>query len=235
MKIHLAFLLLVWLAPLLPARAEETNAPTPREIFSAALLRIAEVIEPTPGTAPQTFSASVIITEAGGLPKNLVGQKARLAFQAPDRLLLSTTIEEKPFALGRDGQELWVHTPAKKFGVVGTPGRPLFFTAPEKKDLSELPPFKLPILKEQLLLVPVLAKIKLHPPETIDGVRCQVISGAPPPEAVKAFRLLPFSIGVAIRETDHLPARIKFNSGRGLSLRVQLSDVKLTEAWPAAR
>ncbi len=142
MKIHLAFLLLVWLAPLLPARAEETNAPTPREIFSAALLKIAEVIEPPPGTAPQTFSASVIITEAGGLPKNLVGQKARLAFQAPDRLLLSTTIEEKPFALGRDGQELWVHTPAKKFGVVGTPGRPLFFHRAGKKGPERTAPLQ---------------------------------------------------------------------------------------------
>lgn len=235
MKICLALLLILCLTLLSPARAGETNAPTPREILSAALVKLAGVVEPQPGAAPQTFSASVIITHAEGLPKALVGQKARLAFQAPDRLQLSAKVEDKPLIVGRDGQELWVYAPEKKFGVVGLPGLPRFSTAPEKKDKTELEPIKLPILKEQLLLVPLLAKITMLPPETNDGVRCVVISGAPPPEAVKTFRLLPFTIAVAIRETDSLPARIEFNSGRGLNLRAQLSDVKLTEPWPAGK
>ena len=233
MKIRL--LLLLWLAPLLFARAEETNAPTPREIFSTALLKIVNLIEPLPGTAPQTFSATVSITQAEGLPKSLIGHPARLAFQAPDRLQISAEIDEKPVALGRDGQECWVHTPGKKFGVIGSPGRPRFSTAPEKKDTTELAPFKLPVHKEQLLIMPVLAKIEMLPPETIDGIRCQVISGTPQPDAVKAFHLLPFSIRAAIRETDGLPARIDFDNGKGMKLRVQLSDLKLAEPWPAAK
>ena len=111
MKIR--FFLLLWLAPLLLTAAEETNAPNPREIFSSALLKIANVIEPLPGATSQTFSATVTITEAEGLPKALVGPKGRLAYQAPDRLLLSAIVDEKPYALGRDGQELWVRKGGK--------------------------------------------------------------------------------------------------------------------------
>src|SRR5688572_2938321 len=124
--------------------ASEATSKSPAEIFAAAIMKMASVIEPAPGEMPQTFSVKLEVVKAEGLPKELAVNDATLAFQAPDRLLLSVYASDKLYAAARDQQEVWVYARAKKFGVLGKSGVPRFATAPDKKDTTKLGPIKIP-------------------------------------------------------------------------------------------
>src|SRR5215471_4224540 len=134
------------------ARPTETNAPA--RLFADALVRVVRLVEPTNSESPRTLVTSLKVVKADGLPKELVGQSFDLAFQAPDHLRLSAQWQGQKFIVGRDQQEVWVHEPDKKFGLVGAPEAPLFSTAPERKDNTTLGPIKLPLPAEQILLLP---------------------------------------------------------------------------------
>ena len=116
--------------------AAETPAKTPAQLFSAAFNKLADIVDPPNGATPQTFSATLKVVKAEGWPKSVAGQTASFAYQAPDRLMVNATVDGKTYALGRNQQQLWIHAPAKKFGVVGVPGVPRFASAPDKKDTT---------------------------------------------------------------------------------------------------
>src|SRR5689334_1242666 len=88
------------------ARGEETLAKSPTELLSGAIQRIVTLVEPVPGTDAATFSTRLHFLKAEGLPKDLMGQNAELALQAPDRLSLTAHYKNKTYAAGRNGQEL---------------------------------------------------------------------------------------------------------------------------------
>ena len=142
---------LLLLTPLFLVRAEDT-AKAPTELFAAALQKIAGIVEPATDAEPQTFTTRLELVKAEGLPKDLAGHFATLAFQAPDRLLVSAEHKGKTYSAGRDQQEVWAFVPSKNFGVIGKPGRTRFATAPGKKDKTMLDPLKLPLPREQVAL-----------------------------------------------------------------------------------
>jgi isopenicillin-N N-acyltransferase-like protein len=224
---------LLLLAPAAWLPAEETQSPT--EILTVTLQKIVAVIEPPPGAAPQTFSARLEIIKSEGLPKPLAGKSAELGYQAPDRLSLSAKVGEKTYAIGRDGQQLWLYVPQQHFGVLGKSGVPRFSSAPDKKDATKLPGFKIPIHKEQLALLPLLMNVEALPADTLDQVRCHVLQVTPKPEAKEALKLPAGQIKLWVRETDYLPARIGYSDGKGLHVEVQWHDAKLGEPWPAEK
>src|SRR5206468_6524921 len=86
------------------ARAQEAPVKTPVELFAGGLQRIVSVFD-MPEGAPQTFSTRLEFVKAQGLPKELHGQSATLAVQAPDRLTPSAQVKGKACSLGRDGQD----------------------------------------------------------------------------------------------------------------------------------
>jgi hypothetical protein len=158
-----------------------------------------------------------------------------LAFQAPDRLRLSAAVGEKRYALGRDQQRLWIHAPAKQFGVVGASGLALFSASPDKKDSTKLSPFSLPLNREQLALLPLLMDVQQGPAETLGETACHVLVVTPKPEAVAAFSLPTGQLKLWIRTTDDLPAQIAYADGKKLDAVVRLHDLALGEPWPAER
>ncbi|MBI2927258.1 MAG: hypothetical protein HYY24_16310 [Verrucomicrobia bacterium] len=226
---------LLILATVLRLAAQDTPAKTPLEVLTAALTNLVNVIEPVPGTPPQTFSATVKVLKADGLAKELVGRSARLAFQAPDHLLLSLDLDKASYTLGRDGQQLWIHAPAKKFGVIGQPGLPRFASAPDKLDDARLGPVKLPLPRAQVLVLPMLMKVDALPSEEVGGVRCRVVKAVPQPPAIEAFKLPNAELTLWVRETDFLPARIGYFDGKKANVVLELQNVKLAEAWPTEK
>ena len=221
----------IGLVPFSRAFAEVAPARTPAEIFSAALGKIANIIDPAPGTETRTFSTTLEITKADGLPKEAAGQRATLAYQAPDRLALSAEVSGRRFSIGRDGQEIWIHAAGKNFGVLGKAGVPRFATAPEKLDTTTLEKFSLP--KEQLALLPFLVNVEAQPDETIDRVLCRVVSITPKSGAVSLLKIPDGTIRLWVRDSDSLPARIGFSDGKGINVEVRLRDTKLSEPWTA--
>src|SRR5256885_1343001 len=99
-RLHLILLFLVCVAVRVAA---EEEAPTPAARFGRALQQWLAVIEPAEGTPPKTFSSRVEVLKAEGLPKELMGRSASLAFQAPDRLTLAAEYKGNSYSLGRNG------------------------------------------------------------------------------------------------------------------------------------
>ena len=145
--------------------------------------------------------------------------------------MISAEYKGKAYALGRDQQEAWVHVANKKFGVVGKPGQSRFATAPEKKDTTKLGPFRLPLPKEQLAILPLLMKIEALPEETVGQSKCHVLSVIPKPEAVDALKIPNGTLKLWLRASDNLPVRIGYADGRKLNLAVQLHDIKSDKPW----
>ncbi|MFM8470104.1 MAG: hypothetical protein ACKODH_09065, partial [Limisphaerales bacterium] len=116
----------------LHASAQETPKPTPAALFGEALLKLAALVEPTADAPAQTVSATLKISRADGLPKDLLGRELDFAWQAPNRLRLSAELNGDRSTAGRDGESLWIHAPGKKFGRVGQPGPPRVASAPDQ-------------------------------------------------------------------------------------------------------
>ncbi|HEY2951309.1 MAG TPA: C45 family peptidase [Verrucomicrobiae bacterium] len=232
-KSRLNLLWLLLLSAALVCRAQEASTKTPTEILAATLARIAAIIEPASDTEAQTFSARLEILKADGLPKQVAGQSATLAYQAPDHLVLSAEVGGKHYAMGRDQKTIWIHVPDKNFGIIGSPDVARFSTAPEKLDNTRLAPIKLPVPREQLALLALLMKVEALPAETIDEVRCQVLKAEAKPEAVQAISSIPTGqFTFWVRENDSLPARVAYSDGKKLNVEVQLHDLKFSEPWP---
>jgi hypothetical protein len=226
---------LIVFTPVFLVGAGDEQTRTPSELFKAVLQKTASLVEPSQGSEPQTFSARFEIVKAEGLPKQLAGRSALLAVQAPDRLMLSAEYKDKTYAAGRDQQEIWFHVPDKKFGVVGRSHQSRFTSAPEKKDSTKLGPLKLPLSREQIALLPLLMKVEAQPKETVENVRCHVLSVTPKPEAIEALRIPDGTLRLWTRESDDLPIRLRYEDGKGIHVEVQLRDPKLSAPWPAER
>ncbi len=214
-------------------RAQNTAAPNASELLAKAVLQAAAIVEPAPGTPARTFSATVNIARSS--QASLAGRSAQLAFQAPDRLRLATTIERRSLSFGRDGDQLWILAPQKKFGVLGSPEVPRFSTRPDSIDATPLGKVKLPMPREQLVLLPLLLQAELAPTETVDGARCHVLRLTPQPQASEALKLGDARLGLWLREADLLPVRLTYDDGRGFELELHLKDVTLGDPWPAEK
>lgn len=219
------------------ASAQEPDAThrSPLELATGFLAKVAGVVEPLPGTPPSTFTATVRIVRAQGLVDGAAGETADLAFQAPDRFRLAARIERRPLILGRLENQLWIQAPEQKFSLVGAAGLPRFSTAPERKDETQLDPVKLPLPREQLLLLPLLFQLESLPEEQIGGIRCSGLKATPQPMAAVALKLPKGEIRLWIRATDGLPARIGWNDGNGMDLLVELERPALSEPWARER
>src|SRR5205807_7766046 len=128
--------------------------PSADRVLSEALSKWAKVIEPAADQPVRAFTAKVKVIKADGLPKELLGVVADVAYQAPDRLRVSTAVSGHAFTICRDGQQVWIHEPSKKFAVLGKPGEPLFRSHPDEKDETQLAPFTLSQFKQLLPVVP---------------------------------------------------------------------------------
>ncbi len=217
------------------AKPQQPEASTPVALFTAAINKIVNVIEPAPGAAAQSFTGKLKLTKADGVPAELLNHEIEVMFQAPDHLRLAGEIKGANVALGRVGQELWIHVPSKKFGVIGQPGLPRFATAPDKKDDTKLGPITLPLPRDQMALLPLLCKVEARADEKIGGVKCHVLVASPQPQAIEALKIPNMQLTFWLRESDLLPARIGFNDGKKLDVVLDIHDAKLGEPLPAGK
>ncbi|HRZ93903.1 MAG TPA: C45 family autoproteolytic acyltransferase/hydrolase, partial [Candidatus Paceibacterota bacterium] len=135
--------------------------------------------------------------------------------------------------MGRAGQQLWCYAPRKAFGIVGSADVPRFATRPDSVDRSPLPPFMLPVPREQLILLPLLMQLDALPSETVDGARCFGMRGRPQPQAIEALKIPDGELRIWVRESDYLPARLDLRDGRGRRLALEFRGIELAESRPA--
>jgi hypothetical protein len=218
---------------IVPAQTADTNSPL--GLFQSVLMRVVTAVSPPSSETPRTFTATLKVLKAEGLPNELVGREAPVAFQAPDRLRLAVTWDGQDFLLGRDQQEIWVHAPAKHFGLIGSTNVPLFATPPEVKEAAALRPLKLPIPSEQLMLLPLLLDLQALPNETVAGVSCRVLRATPKEEAVTALKIPRGTLSLWIRTNDYLPLRLGWHQANGVEALIELREPGFVDAWSAEK
>ncbi len=216
-----------------PAQATPTNSPS--RLFSQALAQLVAVLAPPTNQPPRTFTTTVKVVKAEGLPKEAEGRELDLAFQAPDHLRLAVKWDRQSYVAARDGQEVWIYTPAKKFGLIGSPDKAPFATEPTLKDTKPLGPLKLPIPAEQLALLPFLTDVKALPDESVASTPCRVLQATPKPEASDALKLPHGTLQLWIRESDSFPLRLAYREAKGTDVQLELVSPQFQEAWPAAQ
>lgn len=210
-------------APAAPAARQ----PKPAEVLADVLRRWADVVEPRPGQAAQTFSTTVTVTRAEGLPKELNGATLDLAFQGPDRLRVTASVRDAKYALGRIGQELWIHMPAKKFAIVGSPDVPRFTRFPDERSDAQLPPFALPLSRLQLALVPLMADVVMEPAEEVNGTRCEVLSLTPGPKTAELLGAAGYRAKLWVRAGDRMPVRLSVTDSNKIDAQLDFAQTKL--------
>jgi isopenicillin-N N-acyltransferase-like protein len=231
-KLPLA-LIPLYFVTLVLATAQPSEPRSPAELLAGAVQKLVSIIEPASDAKPATFAARVELVKADGLPKDVVGQSARVAFQAPDRAIVSVTYKNESYSIGRDGQELWAHVTGKKFGVIGKAGQPLYLSNPDKKDATKLSPVRLPLPREQLALLPLLMNVEARREEKVGGIACHVLRVTPKPEATQVLKIPQSTIHLWLRQSDLLPLRISYADGAKLDLTVELADIRFDEPWLA--
>jgi hypothetical protein len=225
--------LLVGLCPLRAlARAADTNSLLP--VFTAALNQVAALVEPATNEPRRTFTTTLKILQADGLPKELVGSQLALAIQAPDHVRVAGAWEDQQWVVGRDGQEVWINAVTKNFGLQGSPDVPAFANAPEVKETSPLEPLKLPLPREQLFLLPLLTDLEPLPAENVGGTPCRVFTVKAKPEAAAALKLPRGTLQLWVRETDSFPLRLAYREG-ATRLQVELQQPEFSNPWPAEK
>ncbi len=238
LRIALATLLIA-ASPRPVAQAGEPAPPAataaPGTIFSKALTTLVYLVEPPPSAPTTTLTLRLTVTKADGLPKEILGRTATVAFQAPDRLRVEAEVEGMRLAIGRVGSRLWIHAPDKKLCLVVSPDVPRFAAAPDAPDGTRLAPFAFPLSKAQVAAWFLLLKAEALPDETIGGVPCQGVALASLQQDPSSPLRFDGRARLWIRETDRLPARVGFVDGKGLDIQIDLTEVSRDVPWPDAR
>src|SRR5690242_11398905 len=143
--LFVALILIVWPPAARAADPADQGAPDGRHVLKQVIRHWAQIVEPEEGATPQTLVARLKLAESQGLPVEAGSAWADLMFQAPSHARIAVTINGSTITACRDGNELWVDEPAKKFAVIGQNGVPRFSAEPEEKDHTILGPFTLPL------------------------------------------------------------------------------------------
>lgn len=234
LKSCLVVALVLWVSPLI-VWAEQAGAPptSPSKVVNGALQRIATLVEPVAGQPVRTFTTTLRVTRADGLPKEVMGATVELALQAPDHAGIVAHVKGQTYAACRDGQEIWGHIPEKHFGVLGKPGVVRFAEDPSSIDHTVLPPLKLPINLSQLQWALMLASMEAAADEEIDGAKCSVIRIAAPEQATALLKLPPARMELAVRQVDQFPARLRYADGR-VDVEIMVERPALIDPYPEA-
>jgi hypothetical protein len=103
----MALLVLVSARPLRAAEPPEKDAPDARHVLKETIRKLAQIVEPEEGAAPQTMVARLKLISAEGLPMEVQSASADVAFQAPTHVRISATVNGGTVTICRDGNELW--------------------------------------------------------------------------------------------------------------------------------
>ena len=224
-------------ALLLPSisSAQEANTNSPAHYFIQAVNRLAAILEPPASQAPRTFTTTLKVTKAEGLPSQVAGREMGIAFQAPDHLRISATWEQESFVVCRDGQQSVGLLAGEKFGIVGSPDEPPSSTATDTNGPAPMGPLKFPIAVAQLSLVPLFADVKALPDEAVGATQCRVLKVTPKKEAIQSMKVPQGTIQLWLRESDSLPVRFAYRDDKGTEAQIDLVNPQLQEAWAEER
>ncbi|QOV91395.1 C45 family autoproteolytic acyltransferase/hydolase [Humisphaera borealis] len=215
----------------LPLRAAARQAD-PDDLLEAAIFHWMDLAQPADAASAKTIAIEARLSRAAGLPSEASGATVDVRYRWPDKLRASVTAAGEEHRAGRDGQQLWVHQPAKKFGLIGKSGVPRFTADAKSIDKSVLPPFELPIGKFKMRAVLLAVESSHAGQEKIGDFDCTILK-------LKVMKLAAELIGVSTNAVIHvwlrndlLPMRITVNDGNGLDLQIDTISARVSRPAP---
>ena len=202
-------------ALLLPriASAQETQTNSPSHYLLQAVKQLAAILEPRTNQPPRTFTTTVKVTKADGLPKEIEGRE--VAWHSRRRTTCGSAQTGSGKASSPAGTD-------RKYGSMrrrrssacwALPDEAPDSTASATNNTAPLGPLKLPIPVDQLALLPFFADVKALPDETVGAAPCRVLKVTPKKEAIEAMKS-------AAGDGSTLAARERLSAGApGLSRR----------------
>ena len=217
-------LLAALLTPSALLRAEENRY----DVLARALMPFANVFAKNTKNPNRAMRLTGRLELMTGLPPALLGARAELALQYPDKLRLRAPVLGEELTICRHGQEVWVHPGTKAAALLeaATAGKKL----PKPDPKAQLPPFALPIPERQLALLPILFQVKDVGAESLDGELCRVLDLFLMPELARSLREKDSAARVWVRG-DGTPARLSV-ARTGWQIAVRFERVEFSKTLP---
>jgi hypothetical protein len=217
--------------------ARAADAPDASDVLHDSVNHLLDLLVPPdgiPAGGAPTVSAHVRIVRGAGLAREAEGASADVAYQAPDHAVIRARVANADYSACRDGQQIWVHEPGKKFAVLGKSGVQRFKADPQSIDDTVLPPFSLPLSRLKIrLLIPTLVHAEMMPAEKVDDVDCYVLRLTLRPAAAELAHIDGGEVHLWVRQTDRFPARVTYTDGRQADVQVDITDPKVSDSFPA--
>ena len=205
-------------------RADEPAA----EVVSA-LQSVYSFLVPDAGAKAPAIEIEAKFENATGDAKVLNGRPVRLKYQAPNRFFLGTEVNG-PVSLSSDGTKVWIHVPKKNMLLEGDASVPRFSTRPDSMQATKVPQLQLPVKKEQLALLPVLADISLRP--SASGSTEVVIT--PKDAAVESLHIPKATLTADLEPGSRWPQTISFTDGKNIQATLRITSHKVSDSLAAA-
>ncbi len=198
------------------------------DLLSRMLVPFLDVVVKTTTHPNRAMQLTASLEQLTGVPPALIGSKAELAVEYPDKVRLHGPILGEDVTVCRHGQEVWAY-PGSKI-------TPLLEAAGKKKKLPKLDPkfqlesFSLPIPEKQLVFLPALFQIKDVGSEPLGGEPCRVLDLFLMPELVKALKSPGWAARVWVRP-DARPERLSV-AKPGWNIVVRFEQVEFSPSLP---
>ncbi|MEZ5299117.1 MAG: C45 family peptidase [Verrucomicrobiales bacterium] len=203
--------------------------------FAEAATGVLAVLEPPPpGVSGRPFFAKLRIAKADGLADELLGREIDFAFLPPHHARLEAEVDGQRFAIGRNGEEIWIAAPDKDLFIAGAEDVPRFKSNPASALPADLPPLILPFDPELLKALPAIVDAGAPEERALaDGGTARVHRGMLKPGARNRFDLPGGTFTFGIRPADGIPAVIGYADGAGLDIEIELLGARVGAAGEA--
>ena len=206
------------------SRAEENRY----DLLSKLLLPFANIFTKDAKTPNRALRLTARLERLTDLPPALVGSRAEIVVQYPDKFLLRAPVLGEELTICRRGQEVWVWPGAKAAALLEAAGAAGKLPKPDPK--AQFTPFELPVPEKQLALVSMFFQVKDVGAESLDGESCRVLDLFLMPELAKSLREKDWAARVWVRG-DGLPARLSV-ARTGWQMAVRFERLEFSKTLP---
>jgi hypothetical protein len=200
------------------------------DLLGQMLLPFVNVFAKATTNPNRALQMTARLEQMTGVPPTLIGSKAELALEYPDKVRLRAPVLGEDVTICRRGQEVWAY-PASKL-------QPLIEAAAAAKKLPKLDkkfrlvPFALPIPEKQLVFLPVLFQVNEIGAEPLDGENCRVLDLFLMPELAKSLKAKDWASRVWARPNAK-PARLSVAKG-DWNVVVRVEQLEFSPTLPAS-
>ena len=206
------------------ARAEENRY----DLLGRLLMPFVSVFAKTTTNPNRALVLTARLEQMTDVPPDLIGSKAELAVQYPDKLRLHLPVLGEDVTICRNGEELWAYPGSKVEALLAVASAAKKLPKPDRK--FRLEPFQLPIPEKQFVFLPVLFQVKDIGSESLDGEPCRVLDLFLMPELAKSLKAQGWAARVWAR-SDAKPARLSV-AKPGWNLVVRFEQVEFAPKLP---